>query len=60
MSNKPTQFLVIGLLLIVIGAILKIMKMELLSNTTMVVGLFLEIIAGSVYLYYRMTPKRRS
>lgn len=59
MKNKPSQLLVIGVLLIVLGAILKILKLELYSNTILITGLVLEIFAGILFFYYRFTPKKR-
>jgi len=59
MKNKSSQFLVIGLLLVVLGAVLKVLKMDIYSNTILIAGLVLEIFAGILFFYYRFTPKNR-
>ncbi|MET2985506.1 hypothetical protein [Aureibaculum conchae] len=59
MKNKSSQLLVVGLLLVLLGAVLKIFKMEIYSNTILIVGLVLEILAGVLFFYNRVTPKRR-
>jgi len=59
MKNISSQFLVVGLLIIVFGAILKIFKMEVYSNIVLITGLTLEVLAGILFFYYWITPKKR-
>ena len=59
MKNKSSQILVLGLLLVLLGAILKIFKMEIYSNIILITGLVLEILAGVLFFYNRLSPKKR-
>ena len=58
MKNRSSQFVVVGLFLVMLGAILKVIKLELYATTFLTIGLFLEISAGLIFFYDRVTSKK--